>query len=75
MKRLFGSNIIIEFKIITMNEIIKNRLIEDLNKKGINARTKEKRKDSYFIEMLRENGLNEIDFEKMNIKVLSYDIE
>lgn len=75
MKRLFGININIKFKVITINEIIKSSLIEDLSKKGINPRTKEKRKDSYFIELLKENGLNEIDFGKMNIKVLTYNIE
>ena len=50
MKRLFGKNILFEFNVITLNNLIKDGLIEELNKKGINPRTKEKR-----IEMLRAN--------------------
>jgi hypothetical protein len=42
MKRLFGKNILLEFNVITLNNLIKDRLIEELNKKGINPRTKEK---------------------------------
>ncbi|WP_187117363.1 hypothetical protein [Clostridium amazonitimonense] len=55
MKRLFGKNIVLEFKVITLNNLIKDGLIEELNKKGINPRTKEKRIESYLIEMLRAN--------------------
>lgn len=50
------------------------RIIEDLNKKGINPRTKEKRRDTYLVEMLRNNNLSEVDFQKMNMKILSYDL-
>ncbi|MBU5593495.1 hypothetical protein KQI89_17285 [Clostridium sp. MSJ-4] len=55
MKRLFGKNILFEFNVITLNNLIKDGLIEELNKKGINPRTKEKRIESYLIEMLRAN--------------------
>jgi hypothetical protein len=75
MKRLFGKNILLEFNVITLNNLIKDRLIEELNKKGINPRTKEKRTESYLIEMLRANRLCEIDFERMKIKIISYDIK
>lgn len=64
LKRLFGANIMLEFTVITLSSLAKNSLIEDLNKKGVNPRTKEKRTESYLIELLRGNGLNEIDFEK-----------
>ena len=74
MKRLFGNNIKIEFRVICRNELIQNRIINDLSKKGINPRTKEKRIDTYLIEMLRANRLSEVDFEKMNIKILTYNI-
>lgn len=60
---------------MTLNQLIQYRLIEDLSKKGINPRTKEKRKDTYLIEMLRANRLSEADFKKMNIKILSYKID
>ncbi|HBH3439846.1 hypothetical protein PR262_08490 [Clostridioides difficile] len=75
LKRLFGENIILEFTVITLSSLVKNSLIEDLNKKGVNPRTKEKRKESYFIELLRGNGLNEIDFEKIKMKIISFEIE
>ena len=75
MKRLFGSNIIMEFRVVCVNKLIQNRILEDLNKRGINPRTKEKRTNIYLIEMLRANGLSEIDFEKMNMKVLTYNID
>lgn len=74
MKRLFGNNINIEFRVICLNQLIQERLVEDLSKKGINPRTKEKRRDTYFIEMLRNNRLSEVDFEKMSIKILTYNI-
>lgn len=54
--------------VFSLNNLIKDRLIEELNKKGINPRTKEKRTESYLIEMLRANRLCEIDFERMKIK-------
>lgn len=75
MKRLFGDNINIEFRVICLNELIQQRIIQDLNKKGINPRTKEKRIDTYLIEMLRANRLSDIDFERMNIKILTYNID
>lgn len=75
MKRLFGKNINVEFRVVCLNELIQHRIIEDLSKKGINPRTKEKRTDTYLIEMLRANRLSEVDFEKMNIKILTYDID
>ncbi|RDY22555.1 hypothetical protein CHF27_012815 [Romboutsia maritimum] len=75
MKRLFGKNILLEFNVITLNNLIKDGLIEELNKKGINPRTKEKKTESYLIEMLRANRLCEIDFERMKIKIISYDIK
>lgn len=75
MKRLFGNNINIEFRVICINELIQHRIIEDLSRKGINPRTKEKRIDTYLIEMLRANRLSEADFEKMNIKILTYNID
>ncbi|MCC3870025.1 hypothetical protein [Terrisporobacter mayombei] len=74
-KRLFGNNINIEFRVVCLNELIQHRIIQDLNKKGINPRTKEKRIDTYLIEMLRANRLSEVDFERMNIKILTYNID
>lgn len=75
MKRLFGNNINIEFRVVCLNKLIQHRIIEDLSKKRINPRTKEKRTDTYLIEMLRANRLSEVDFERMNIKILTYDID
>ncbi|MEN8435380.1 hypothetical protein NX821_002588 [Clostridium septicum] len=75
MKRLFGNNINIEFRVICLNQLIQERIIEDLNKKGINPRTKEKRVDTYLVEMLRNNKLTEVDFLKINMKILSYDLD
>lgn len=43
------------FNVITLNNLIKDGLIEELNKKGINPMTKEKRIESYLIEMLIAN--------------------
>ncbi len=75
MKRLFGNNINIEFRVICTNELIQYRIIEDLSKKGINPRTKEKRTDTYLIEMLRANRLSESDFQRISIKILTYNID
>lgn len=75
MKRLFGNNINIEFRVVCLNELIKHRITQDLSKKGINPRTKEKRIDTYLIEMLRANRLSETDFERMNMKILDYNID
>lgn len=75
IKRLFGNNINIEFRVICLNQLIQESIIEDLNKKGINPRTKEKRRDTYLVEMLRNNNLSEVDFQKMNMKILSYDLD
>lgn len=75
MKRLFGNNINIEFRVICLNELIQHRIIQDLNKKGLNPRTKEKRVDTYLTEMLRNNRLTEVDFQRMNIKILTYNID
>lgn len=74
MKRLFGNNINVEFRVVCINELVQDRIIQDLNKKGLNPRTKEKRIETYLVEMLRANRLSEVDFEKMNIKILTYDI-
>ncbi|MGL4991301.1 MAG: hypothetical protein ACRC57_09125 [Sarcina sp.] len=74
MKRLFGNNINVEFRVVCINQLIQERIIQDLNKKGLNPRTKEKRIDTYLIEMLRANRLSEVDFKKMNIKILTYNI-
>lgn len=71
-KRLLGSNIELEFIVIVKNSMIRKILIEDLNKKGINPRTKEMRTENYLIEMLRGNGLNEIDFQKIKIRISTY---
>lgn len=73
-KRLFGKNIILSFTVITLNNIVKDNLINDLKKRGVNPRTKELRQEEYFVELLRGNGLNEIDFEKMKLKIKSFDI-
>lgn len=75
MKRLFGNNINIEFRVICLNELIQHRIIQDLNKKGLNPRTKEKRVDTYLVEMLRNNRLTEVDFQRMNIRILTYNID
>lgn len=75
MKRLFGNNINIEFRVVCLNELIKHRITQDLSKKGINPRTKEKRIDTYLIEMLRANRLSETDYERMNMKILDYNID
>lgn len=67
MERLFGENIYLEFNIIVQNELIKLDIINELNKKGINQRTREPRKESYIRELLKMNRMTDNDLNKGKI--------
>lgn len=75
LKRLFGDNIILEFKVVAIDEIVGDRLTKDLNKRYINPRTKERTGDSYLSVLLKANGLNEVDFFNMKITIIDYNID
>lgn len=75
LKRLFGDNIILEFKVGAIDEIVGDRLTKDLNKRYINPRTKERTEDSYLAVLLKANGLNEVDFFNMKITIINYNID
>ena len=72
MERLFGENIYLEFNIIVQNELIKLNILNELNKKGINQRTREPRKESYIIELLKMNKMTNNDLRKGKIIIKSY---
>ena len=75
LKRLFGDNIILEFKVVVNDEMVGGRLTKDLNKRYINPRTKERTGDSYLSVLLKANGLNEVDFFNMKITIIDYNID
>lgn len=75
LKRLFGDNIILEFKVVVIDAIVGDSLTQDLNKRYINPRTKERTTDNYLKILLKANGLNEIDFPNMKITIIDYNID
>lgn len=75
LKRLFGDNIILEFKIVVIDEIVGDSLTKDLNKRYINPRTKERTGDNYLSALLKANGLNEVDFPNIKITIIDYNID
>lgn len=75
LRRLIGDNIILEFKVIVINEIVGESLTKDLNKIYINPRTKERTNDNYLKALLRGNGLNEVDFLNIKITIIDYNID
>lgn len=72
MERLFGENVYLEFNIIVKDEMIKLDILNELNKKGINQRTREPRKESYIIELLKMNRMTDKDLRKGKIIIKSY---
>ncbi|MDI6220632.1 hypothetical protein KLJ98_15295 [Clostridioides difficile] len=75
LKRLFGGNIILEFKIVVIDKIVGDSLIKDLNKRYINPRTKERTADNYLSVLLKVNGLNEVDFTNIKTTIIDYNID
>lgn len=75
LKRLFGEDIILEFKVVVIDEIVGDSLTKDLNKRYINPRTKERTGDNYLSALLKANGLNEVDFPNMKLTIIDYNID
>lgn len=73
--KLFKCQIKLFFKVVLLNEISKNNLQKELNRSVINPITKEIREDNYLIELLKANNLNEADFQKMTISLISYSFD
>ncbi|WP_061313224.1 hypothetical protein [Clostridium botulinum] len=72
MERLFGGNVYLEFNIIVKDEVVKLDILNELNKKCINQRTREPRKESYIIELLKMNRMIDKDLRKGKIIIKSY---